>query len=61
MIEYLNEFNEVYDKTYDAVVKYVVCKCNNIDDVNDIIQDIYIALYPYSHGVFAEGRPRAQL
>ena len=45
MIEYLNEFNEVYDKTYDAVVKYVVCKCNNIDDVNDIIQDIYIALY----------------
>ena len=45
MIKYLNEFNEVYNKTYDIVVKYVVCKCNNIDDVNDIIQDIYIALY----------------
>ena len=45
MIKYLNEFNEVYDKTYDAVVKYVVCKCNNIDDINDIIQDIYISLY----------------
>ena len=45
MIKYLNEFNEIYDKTYDIVVKYVVCKCNNIDDVNDIIQDIYIALY----------------
>ena len=45
MIKYLNEFNEVYNETYDIVVKYVVCKCNNIDDVNDIIQDIYIALY----------------
>ena len=45
MIKYLNEFNEVYNKTYDIIVKYVVCKCNNVDDVNDIIQDIYIALY----------------
>ncbi len=45
MIKYLNEFNEVYNKTYDLVLKYVVCKCNNIDDVNDIIQDIYISLY----------------
>lgn len=41
----LNKFNEIYNKTYNLVVKYVVCKCNNIDDVNDIIQDIYIALY----------------
>ena len=45
MIKYLNEFNEVYKETYDIVVKYVVCKCNNIDDINDIIQDTYIALY----------------
>ena len=41
----LNKFNEIYNKTYNLIVKYVVCKCNNIDDVNDIIQDIYIALY----------------
>ena len=41
----LNKFNEIYNKTYNLVVKYVVCKCNNIDDVNDIIQDIYISLY----------------
>ena len=41
----LNKFNDIYNKTYNLVVKYVVCKCNNIDDVNDIIQDIYIALY----------------
>ena len=45
MIKYLNEFNEVYNKTYDLVLKYVVCKCNNVDDINDIIQDAYIALY----------------
>ena len=35
----------MYNKTYNIVVKYVVCKCNNVDDINDIIQDAYIALY----------------
>ena len=43
--QHLNKFNEIYDETYDLVVKYVVCKCNDIDGINDIIQDIYIALY----------------
>lgn len=41
----LNNFNEIYNKTYDSVVKYVLCRCENIDDVNDIIQDVYIELY----------------
>ena len=38
----LEKFNEIYDKTYNNVLKFVVCKCSNIDDVNDIVQEIYI-------------------
>lgn len=47
MINQLNlkKFNEIYDKTYNNIQKFVVCKCSNIEDVNDIIQEIYIELY----------------
>lgn len=41
----LKKFNEIYDKTYNNVLKFVVCKCSNMEDVNDIVQEIYIALY----------------
>lgn len=41
----LEKFNEIYDKTYNNVLKFVVCKCSNMDDVNDIVQEIYIELY----------------
>lgn len=41
----LIKFDEIYNKTYDKTLKYVICKCSNIDDVNDIIQDIYFELY----------------
>lgn len=43
--EALNKFNKLYDETYNDISKYVVCKCNNIDDVSDIIQNIYIDVY----------------
>ncbi len=47
MIDQINlkKFNEIYDKTYNNVLKYVVCKCSNMEDVNDIVQEIYIELY----------------
>lgn len=47
MIDQLNlrKFNDVYNKTYNCVLKYVVSKCSNIDDVNDIIQEIYLEVY----------------
>lgn len=50
----LIKFNEVYEKTYHNVVKFVVCKCSNMDDVNDIIQEIYIDVYKkiLNHGSF---------
>ncbi len=41
----LEKFNEIYDKTYNNVLKFVVCKCSNMNDVNDIVQEIYIELY----------------
>ena len=41
----LNIFDELYDRTYNEISKYVVCKCNNIDDVCDILQNIYLDVY----------------
>ena len=43
--ETLEEFEKIYQKTYDITLKYVICKCSNLEDVNDIIQEIYIELY----------------
>ena len=42
---YLKQFNSIYDKTYNQVLKYVVCKCSNMEDVNDIIQETYLEVY----------------
>lgn len=39
------KFNKLYNDTYDDISKYVVCKCLNINDVSDIIQNIYTDVY----------------
>lgn len=39
------KFNEIYDKTYNKVLKFIICKCSNIDDVNDIIQETYVEVF----------------
>lgn len=41
----LLDFETIYQRTYDNTLKFIVIKCNNIDDINDIIQDTYIELY----------------
>lgn len=41
----LNKFNEIYAHTYDIVEKYVFKSCSNVEDVNDIIQEVYIEVY----------------
>ena len=41
----LDEFSKIYDETYNDVLRYVVCKCSNISDVEDIIQNIYLDVY----------------
>ena len=42
---YLKQFNKIYDETYNQVLKFIVCRCSNMDDINDIIQDTYLELY----------------
>ena len=41
----LYKFNEIYDETHDYLLKYVIIKCHNINDVNDIIQETYLELW----------------
>lgn len=42
---YLEQFNKIYDKTYNKVLRFIVCKCSNMEDVNDIIQEVYLDFY----------------
>lgn len=41
----LKDFEIIYEETYNQTLKYIVCKCSNIEDVNDLIQDTYTELY----------------
>lgn len=41
----LKEFEQIYNDTYDNVLKYVICKSNNLNDVDDIIQETYLEFY----------------
>ena len=40
-----DRFETVYGDTYDHVLKYIVFRCNHLDDVNDIIQETYFELF----------------
>lgn len=40
-----SDFEAIYNDTYDNTLKFIVVKCNDIDNINDIIQDTYIELY----------------
>lgn len=39
------KFQQIYDETYNNILKYITCKCNNLDDIDDIIQETYLELY----------------
>ena len=41
----LNRFNKIYDNTYNDVLKYIIVKCHNVSDANDIIQDTYLEFW----------------
>ena len=45
----LERFNEIYNQTYENVLKYVVLHCSNLDDVNDLVQDTYLEVYKNLH------------
>ena len=34
-----------YNDTYDHIYRYVICRCRNINDANDLIQNIYLNYY----------------
>lgn len=42
---YLYKFNDIYDKTHLDLLKYVIIKCHNVCDTNDIIQEAYLELW----------------
>ena len=39
------EFDEIYEKTYHKVVSYVISKCDNLSNVEEIVEDVYVKLY----------------
>ena len=39
------QFNEIYDKTYHTTLKYIISKCDNLSNVEEIVQEVYIKLY----------------
>lgn len=41
----LYKFDEIYDKTHLDLFKYVIIKCHNIKDIEDIIQETYLELW----------------
>lgn len=41
----LKNFEKIYNETYENTQKYIICKCNCLNDVDDIIQETYLELY----------------
>lgn len=41
----LKKFEKIYKETYDNTLKYVISRCYNINEVDDIIQETYLELY----------------
>lgn len=40
--ETLDTFDKLYYDTYQDVLKYVVVNCSNIEDLKDIVQNVYL-------------------
>lgn len=45
MKETYQEFNKIYEDTYDNVFKLVILKCDDFSYIQDLIQDIYEEIY----------------
>ena len=41
----LENFQQIYNTSYQRVLRYIICKCSNMEDVNDLVQDTYLELY----------------
>ena len=38
-------FNDIYNETYHTITRYVISKCDNLSNVEEIVQDVYLKLY----------------
>ncbi len=38
-------FNEIYDRTFNNTIRYITAKCSNIDDIHEIVQEVYADVY----------------
>lgn len=38
------DFEGIYRKTYNSLLKYIIIKCNKVEDINDIVHDTYLEL-----------------
>ena len=45
----LENFEEIYNNSYKNILKYIIQKCSNIEDINDLVQDTYLNLFEYLH------------
>jgi len=41
----LYKFNKIYDNTYSSLLNYIIIKCHNVNDANDILQETYLELW----------------
>ena len=41
----LRIFEKIYNETYNNTLKYIICRCSNLSDVDDIIQETYLEFY----------------
>lgn len=39
------KFNDIYNETYHTITRYVISKCDNLSNVEEIVQDGYLKLY----------------
>ena len=42
--ETLDTFDKLYNESYPNVLKYVICNCSNVEDIKDIVQNVYLEL-----------------
>ena len=45
MIDQKHAFTQLYEETYDDILKYIVTHCSNLEDANEILQDTYLDFY----------------
>ena len=41
----LKKFDKIYDETYSDILKYIIIKCHDINDANDLIQEVYLEFW----------------